>query len=69
MPFDIALGKVTRDYCLRRTKTILTKSVQLLDFADNVDTIARSSGSVTDVLTLDRGAMKMALVINANKTN
>ena len=49
--------------------TIFTKSVQLLDFADDIDIIARNLATVKQTYTrLKAEAMHMGLAMNTMKT-
>ncbi|GFU28776.1 putative endonuclease-reverse transcriptase [Trichonephila clavipes] len=50
--FTLALEKVVRDSSISTRGNIFNKSIQLLDFADDIDTIARTP---TTLRKMDRG--------------
>ena len=66
--FNIAMEKVVRDSGLQRERTIFTKSIQSLGYADDVDIIGRSFRALTDAfLVLESNAKNMGHVINERK--
>ncbi|XP_062712812.1 uncharacterized protein LOC134289966 [Aedes albopictus] len=67
--FNIALEDVMRRAGLNSRGTIFTKSGQFVCFADDMDIIARTFGTVAELYTrLKREAAKVGLVVNAAKT-
>ncbi|XP_062717045.1 uncharacterized protein LOC134292171 [Aedes albopictus] len=67
--FNIALEGVMRRAGLNSRGTIFTKSGQFVCFADDMDIIARTFGTVAELYTrLKREAAKVGLVVNASKT-
>ncbi|XP_062706099.1 uncharacterized protein LOC134287678 [Aedes albopictus] len=67
--FTIALEGVMRRAGLNSRGTIFTKSGQFVCFADDMDIIARTFGTVAELYTrLKREAVKVGLVMNASKT-
>ncbi|XP_062707776.1 uncharacterized protein LOC134288081 [Aedes albopictus] len=67
--FNIALEGVMRRAGLNSRSTIFTKSSQFVCFADDMDIIARTFGTVAEQYTrLKCEAAKVGLVVNAAKT-
>jgi sorting nexin-29 len=67
--FNLALQKVVRDTGIQTNGTIFYKSVQLLAYTDDIDTIARSPTALKEAfLSLERAARVMGLKINEEKT-
>jgi sorting nexin-29 len=63
------LEKAVRDAGIQTNGTIFYKSVQLLAYADDIDTIARSPTALKEAfLSLERAAGVMGLKINKGKT-
>ena len=67
--FNIALEKVIRDAALNIRGTIFYKSVQILEYADDIDIIGRTqSFTVEAFISLEKAAKGMNLFINQEKT-
>ncbi|XP_062705217.1 uncharacterized protein LOC134287425 [Aedes albopictus] len=67
--FNIALEGVMRRTGLNSRGTIFTKSSKFVCFADDMNIIARTFGTVAELYTcLKREAAKVGLVVNAAKT-
>ena len=67
--FNLALESVIRKTELNRRGTIMTRSVQILAFADDVNIIARSQRDMSEAfLTLSNAAKEIGLQINYEKT-
>ena len=62
------MEEVIRDFELQRDKTIFTKSVQILQYAYDLDIIGRSFKALPEAfLDLEYNAKKMGLVFSENK--
>jgi len=66
---NIALEKIIREANINQRGNIFYKSVQILVYVDDIDTISRSPKSLQEATTeLDRAARMMGLEINQAKT-
>ncbi|GFX48618.1 reverse transcriptase domain-containing protein [Trichonephila clavipes] len=66
--FNVALEQVIRDSNIN-TRGKYLKSIQLLDFADDIDVIARTPTALRQAfLSFEEGVLRMELKINENKT-
>jgi sorting nexin-29 len=55
--FDIALEKVIRDAAVNIRGTIFYKSVQILEYADDIDIIGRNQTAIIEAfISLERAA-------------
>lgn len=67
--FNIGLEGVIRRAGIESSGTIITKSVQLLAYADDIDIVARNIRSLTDAYArLEKEANKIGLHVNIDKT-
>lgn len=67
--FNIALEGVIRRAGINTSGTILTRSIQLLGFADDFDIITRNIATMTETyIRLKAEAKRIGLVINESKT-
>jgi hypothetical protein len=64
----LALEEVIRNAGIQTSGTIFYISVQILAYADDIDTIARSQAALKEAfLLLERAAREMGLKINEEK--
>lgn len=67
--FNIGLEKVVRDSGIQTAATILTRTVQILGYVDDLDLIGRSRQAVEEAfLALEQVARQMGLAVNPSKT-
>lgn len=63
------LGEDIRDAGLNKTGTIFNRSLQILEYADDIDLIGRRRYVIIDALKrLEEAASSIGLRINENKT-
>jgi sorting nexin-29 len=69
LQFNIALEKATRGINADNSKSIYTRSTQILAYADDLDLVGRNIAAVKDAFeSLEKGAEAVGLRINTDKT-